>query len=180
MLNAVKSLAVAVPMAFSMASTAVAPLQHVVFVGDSITAGGPWSSACKSAVNLGINSGTSRDALRVAVDLADLKPRHVVMMIGVNDIALGVPPDETVRNIETIARLARSPMTIHAILPVTDKYPRAGFNAKIDALNAKIGGSFAQVTIPVRRDDYLPDGIHLRMSGYDRWLTVLRRKGVCH
>lgn len=176
----IKSWGLAAAMIFPMAAPAVAPLQAVVFVGDSITAGGPWTIGCNGAINLGVNSGTSHDALRVSAEIGDLKPRRVVLMIGVNDIALGVHPDETVRNIATIAALAKAPMTIHAILPVTAKYPRAGFNAKIDALNARIGAEFAQTRLSMRQYDYLPDGIHLRPTGYDRWLAVLNRTGVCH
>lgn len=79
-----------------------APVAPTVFVGDSIVHMGPWSKLCRGAVVIAKPSGTTRDILDRVPDILAAKPATVVLMIGVNDIALAVPADETIRNVEAI------------------------------------------------------------------------------
>lgn len=64
---------------------------RVVFIGDSIIAG--WSTNClflknKQYINRGINGQTTAQILhRFTQDVIDLKPRHVLILVGTNDIA---------------------------------------------------------------------------------------------
>jgi acyl-CoA thioesterase-1 len=55
------------------------------------------------AGNLGVNGFTSRDVIdRELPRLADLRPEFASLLIGVNDVVQGVPPDTYRRNVEHI------------------------------------------------------------------------------
>ncbi len=157
-----------------------APVAPTVFVGDSIVHMGPWSKLCRGAVVIAKPSGTTRDILDRVPDILAAKPATVVLMIGVNDIALAVPADETIRNVEAIKRQIEATgarVLLHAILPVTDLYPRPGYNQRIDALNDRLPPDRIALRIPPKA--YMADGIHLRDTGYAIWLAHLRSVGAC-
>lgn len=157
-----------------------APVAPTAFVGDSIVHGGPWSKLCRGAVVIAKPSGTTRDILDRVPDILAAKPVTVVLMIGVNDIALDVPADKTIRNVEVIKREIEATgarVLLHAILPVTDAYPRPGYNQRIDALNARLPSDRIALRIPPNL--YMGDGIHLRYGAYLMWATNLKRHGAC-
>lgn len=157
-----------------------APAAPTVFVGDSIMHAGPWRKLCRGAVVVAKPSGTSRDILDRLPNILAAKPVTVVIMIGVNDIALAIPEDETIRNVEAIKRQIEATgarVLLHAILPVTDLYPRPGYNQRIDALNDRLPPDRITLRIPPRF--YMGDGIHLRDGAYWSWSAELRRREVC-
>lgn len=157
------------------------PAPVTVFAGDSIMHAGPWSKLCRGAVVVAKPSGTTQDLLDRLPDILAAKPETVVLMIGVNDIALDVPADETIRNVEAIkARLeaAGARVLLHEVLPVTDAYPRPGYNPRIDALNARLPSDRIALRIPPKL--YTGDGIHLRGGAYLVWARELRDRGACH
>ncbi len=157
-----------------------APVAPTAFVGDSIIHLGPWSKLCRGAVVIAKPSGTTRDILDRVPDILAAKPATVVLMIGVNDIAKSVPADETIRNVTTIRatlEAAGARVLLHEILPVTDAYPRPGYNPRIDALNARLPADRIAFRIPPKL--YTGDGIHLRYGAYVMWAAELRRHGVC-
>lgn len=156
------------------------PAPVTVFAGDSIMHAGPWSKLCRGAVVIAKPSGTTRDVLGLVPNILAAKPETVVVMIGVNDIALDVPTDETIRNVEAIkARLeaAGARVLLHEVLPVTDAYPRPGYNPRIDALNARLPSDRIAVRIPPKL--YMEDGIHLRYGAYLMWAADLKTQGAC-
>src|SRR5271165_596600 len=69
----------------------------IVMLGDSLTEGGPWRelTGCLYLVNRGIGGDTSGGVLARLDEIIALKPRAVFLMIGVNDISLGVPAATT-------------------------------------------------------------------------------------
>lgn len=160
---------------------AKAPVGRTVFVGDSITVAAEWATRCGNAISIAKNSGTTRDLVARLPDLIAARPTHVVILAGVNDIALGVPTDETIRNIQVIASATPAVVTVVRVLPVTDDYPRPGYNAKIDALNTRLA-NLSGVTLDswaVAREHYQRDGIHLAAAAYHRRTTALKRAGLC-
>jgi lysophospholipase L1-like esterase len=94
---------------------------RVVFMGDSITAG--WkldeSFPGKPYINRGIGGQTTPQMLvRYRQDVTDLKPKVVVILAGINDIAGNTGPmtlEQTEGNIASMAELARA-NGIHVVL----------------------------------------------------------------
>ena len=121
---------------------------RVVFMGNSITEG--WSNflpeffAGKNYINRGISGQTTPQMLiRFRPDVIDLKPRAVVILAGINDIAENTGPS-TVKmiadNIISMAELAQSngiSVIISSILPASDFNWNSGINppSQILAIN---------------------------------------------
>lgn len=145
-----------------------------VLIGDSITAAMP-AGLCRGALNYGRPSATTRDLLKHTDAILAARPQTIVIMAGVNDIAAGITPDETAANIEALRLLAPRSIVL-AVLPVTEDYPRPGYNPAIERINARLDA--VRLDIPARH--YMGDGIHLRPAAYLVWRDRLRELGVCH
>lgn len=164
----------------SLIEARAAPVPSTVFLGDSIVHAGPWTKLCHGAVTIAQPSGTTRDMLRLVPRVLDAKPATVVIMAGVNDIALDIPEDETIANLDKAVsefRASGARVILHAILPVTEAYPRPGYNARIAAINARLPPDRVVVSIALR--DYMGDGIHLRPNAYQAWARHLRSENAC-
>lgn len=161
------------------------PSAPVVMAGDSLIEAGPWTdlTGCLSIANRGIGGDTTKRLLERLDDVLALKPRAVFLMIGVNDVTLGIPRDASADNLRTIlARIAgtgaRAYMT--SVLPVTASYPKKAINREIPALNAAfaavIAGQPGATAIDARpqlmgpggylREEFAYDGLHLTPKGY--------------
>ena len=105
--------------------------QRVVFYGDSITDG--WKLAeyfsGKPYVNRGISGQTtSQMVVRFRQDVIDLKPKVVVILAGVNDLAgWGTPATTTLAAIQAnyatmaeLARLHKVRLVFASVLPIHD------------------------------------------------------------
>lgn len=152
-----------------------APPAATVMIGDSITAAWP-AGLCRGALNYGRPSATTRDLLKLTDAVLAARPQTVVIMAGVNDIARGIAPQETADNIAALRLLAPRSIVL-AVLPVTQDYPRPGYNAAIDRINERLPDA-VRIDIPARH--YLGDGIHLRQGAYLIWRDRLRELGACH
>ena len=102
---------------------------RVVFMGDSITQG--WkldeSFPGKTYINRGISGQTTPQMLvRFRQDVIDLKPKVVVILAGINDIAGNTGPmtlEQTEGNIASMAELARANgirVVLCSVLPAFD------------------------------------------------------------
>ena len=102
---------------------------RVIFMGDSITQG--WkldeSFPGKPYINRGIGGQTSPQMLvRFRQDVIDLKPRAVVILAGINDIAGNTGPmtlEQTEGNIASMAELAHANgirVVLCSVLPAFD------------------------------------------------------------
>ena len=102
---------------------------RVVFMGDSITQG--WkldeSFPGKPYINRGISGQTTPQMLvRFRQDVIDLKPKVVVILAGINDIAGNTGPmtlEQTEGNIASMAELARANgirVVLCSVLPAFD------------------------------------------------------------
>lgn len=164
----------------SLIEARAAPVPSIVFLGDSIVHAGPWTKLCRGAVIIAQPSGTTRDMLRLVPRVLDAKPATVVIMAGVNDIALDIPEDETIANLDRAVselRASGARVILHSILPVTEAYPRPGYNARISAINARLPADRVVVSIALR--DYMGDGIHLRPNAYRAWASHLQSENAC-
>ncbi len=112
----------------------------IVFLGDSITEGGPWEEVFPDLQvrNRGVGGDTSEGVLKRLEQVTRAEPAKVFLLIGTNDLYRGVSEDEIVGNItEILDRLKQE-------TPDTEVYlqsvlPRArSFRAPIEALNARL------------------------------------------
>lgn len=117
---------------------AAAPEPKAVFLGASIIQywrrEDPAFFTANAIVNRGIAGETSDQVLARADAALALKPTVLVVLAGTNDVALRMPPRQTLENLSAIARKARAQgvrVVICAIPPSSQMSP-----ASIDAANA--------------------------------------------
>ena len=160
----------------------------VVFLGDSITAGGQWSELFPDVPvkNRGISGDMTEDLLKRLGQITIGKPRKIFLMIGTNDIGLGAPRALTQRNYrEILDQIVRaSPDTdiyVQSILPREAKRCEdvTALNAAIAEMAQTRGLTYVDL-FPAFvdedgsiLDELSPDGLHLSGQGYRRWQSAI-------
>lgn len=174
---------------------------QIVFIGDSITDGYPLDSFYGDLPLKTYNRGISGDTTsgvyrRLQLSLFDLAPVKVVLMIGINDINLGLTNDEIMKNYTDIVKeitenLPTAELTCLSVLPMNDIVELYGVNlanatARIKELNERIKilaeskncryvdlfTHFADENDHLITD-YSNDGLHPNQAGYTVWTNVL-------
>lgn len=167
----------------------------VVFLGDSITQG--WTDkfrghfAGMKLANRGISGDTTRGMLiRLEEDVLSLNPSAVVMLMGTNDIEVGIEPDAIGRNFEKIIQALKAhnpemPIVLCRMFPSSAKQRRP--KDTIDQVNALYDAAVkndSQITVVDTwtlfaneegdaTPKWFPDLLHLNQAGYDRWAGAL-------
>lgn len=167
-----------------------------VFLGDSITEGGPWEELFSDlrVRDRGIGGDTSDGVLRRLEQVTRAEPAKLFLLIGTNDLSRGDSEDEIVANIiEILDRLKQE-------TPDTEVYlqsvlPRAaGYRERIEALNARLAevalehGSewidlyprFVDPETGAIRAELSNDDLHLLGPGYTLWrdqIEIAVRRG---
>lgn len=168
----------------------------VVFLGDSITRG--WREdfrgefAGMKLANRGIGGDTTRGMLiRLQEDVLALDPAALVLLMGTNDLEVGIDPAAAGRNFEkTVAAIkahsATMPVIVCRVFPSSAEKKRPA--EKIAALNAHyeaVVKGDPQFTVldswTLFADDagdadprWFPDLLHLNAEGYVKWAAALR------
>ena len=170
----------------------------IVFLGDSVTDG--WDDAGEffpglPYANRGIaGQATPEMLLRFRRDVVELRPMAVVIMAGAGDIALGLPLEETRRNLASMADIARAheiDVVFASNLPAGDNArPRAGERQPggLNELNAWIKGyalasehGFVDYRAAVSdergalRREFSEDGVRPNARGYAAMREVFTR-----
>ena len=161
---------------------------EVVFLGDSITAGGLWHEWFPNApvVNRGIGADTTTGVL-ARLDTAVRSPSKVFLLIGTNDIGMHHPSEITFSNarkiVEGIRRKApEATLVIQSVMPRAAKYRDkiTRLNDIYLALADEFGASYLDLW-PMLSDDngalrkeYTLDNLHLNGLGYKSWAGILR------
>ena len=165
---------------------------RVVFMGNSITEG--WSTIFpeffegKQYINSGISGQTTPQMLiRFRPDVIDLKPKVVLILAGINDIAGNTGPS-TVKmisdNIISMAELANAnnikviissilpakdfpwspdmnpPLKILAVNKIIEQYAKANNMIYLDYYSSMVDKNFALI------ENYGSDGVHPNRKGY--------------
>ena len=167
------------------------PIQRadVVFLGDSITLGGAWHELLPeiSVRNRGIGGDTTVGVLARLHQVVAGKPAAIFLLIGTNDLWMGVEVSTIVSNTQDIVS------SIHANSPGTKVFvqsvlPRgAGYRDQVESLNKALkealNGQAVWVDLYSRflemsdgsiRDDLSNDELHLLGEGYLLWRDTIR------
>jgi lysophospholipase L1-like esterase len=157
---------------------------EIVMLGDSLTESGNWHELVPEfrVINRGIAGDTSSGVLDRLEEVIARRPKLVFLMIGTNDIGLGVPPETLLRNLREIgARLrgAAIPTVAQSILfrggwLQADNAAIAAVNAEWAAFCAAQGVRFLDLNALMAVNNRLPDtmtydGVHLTAAAYRVW-----------
>ena len=174
----------------------------IVFLGDSITDYGDWSEWLGNPRV--INRGISGDRAEWMLDRLDPivagQPAKLFLMIGTNDLAVGITPEEVAANVEKLLdRFAEeSPWTkiyVQSILPVngvdTKAKPKNHWKKGAEIIETnKLLETLCEGRKNVMYVDvysalvdekgmldkqYTNDGLHLMGEGYLAWKTVIEK-----
>jgi lysophospholipase L1-like esterase len=160
---------------------------EIDFVGDSLIGDGPWAELFSEVHNRGIGGDTSAGVLSRLDEVLEGKPRKVILMVGTNDLATGVPDSQYLRHYRKILEriLKESPgtaITCLAVLPLNPSFPThfSYGNARVVETNRQLKALVAEFP-GVRFLDFAPlladeagnlrrelttDGMHLNLDGY--------------
>jgi lysophospholipase L1-like esterase len=174
--------------------------KRVVFMGNSITEGwkleDPGFFSSNSYVNRGISGQTTPQMLlRFRADVIDLKPRLVVILAGINDIAENNGPislEQTMANIKSMAELAKAnhiKVILCSVLPANrfPWRPQILPAEKVIALNKLIRQYCSDKKIPYADyftgmvdskngldEKYTNDAVHPTLAGYKKMEEILK------
>ena len=168
----------------------VHPDAPLIFLGDSITAAGPWSQAfpTRSVLNAGISGHTTIDLLGRLDGLPGLGGATVVLMAGINDLLRGEAPAPVAERMLRLRRelLARGAARVVVVATLPCEVARWGPRclAPVQDLNRRLGDAvpaadFLDLTALLAdgaglRRSLGVDGLHLGPRGYSLWLERLR------
>ena len=179
----------------------VSDKNRVVFMGNSITEGWlthhPGFFSGKPYINRGIGGQTTPQMLlRFRQDVINLKPKTVVILAGINDIAGNTGPSSLemiLNNIISMAELAKAndiKVILCSVLPANNFYWSPGTKPaeKVIALNQMIQSYAKANTIPFvdyhtpmkdaengLKKEYGPDGVHPNLEGYKVMARILNK-----
>lgn len=168
----------------------------IIFVGDSITAGGDWNRLLGrgDVFNAGVSGDKTSDILARLGDVPRKDTRAFFVMVGINDLSWGVDQGVIVANMEKILAELRtaSPdalIVLQSVLPVraevhapatvaslNERYAslcRANPHIRYLDVHASLTG--ATGSIDAR---YTSDGLHLSPDGYEAWARALAASGL--
>ncbi len=171
---------------------------EIIMLGNSITDGGEWSELLPgyNVKNRGISGDVTAGVLYRLDEVTNSNPAKVFLLIGINDLARGIPADSVFRNICLIAEKisAASPDTkvyIQSILPVNPSFKKfAGHVDKTNAvkqINRKLNDwcsennvqfvnlfdSFTKKDSEYLKPEFTNDGLHLTAKGYLTWVKII-------
>lgn len=174
--------------------------KDMVFYGNSITFWGDWPEllGSRNVKNRGIPGDTGFGLLELLSKTMNGKPKRVFIMIGINDLARGIPQDVIINNYKRMAACIRagSPETkiyFQSLLPVNESfgklknhYRRADeipiINDFLRKWTQEEGIGYVDLFNAMADENgrlkasYTWDGVHLSLEGYRTWVSVLRKE----
>jgi lysophospholipase L1-like esterase len=162
----------------------------VIMLGDSITEfGGDWSELLDiPALNRGIAGDTTEGMLSRLDEVIERKPKIVVVMVGINDVRIGVPVDLVAARIEQILtklKAANVQPVMQSTLLTAAQLGEPNTNVAVIWLNRALSQWCTSQDVPflnlnaslapegILDPSITLDGIHLTDAGYFRWRDVL-------
>ncbi len=174
----------------SCASTPrLAARSDLMFVGDSITAAGPWMAAFpdRRVVNVAVPGYTSVDLLAQLPSLRRDQPHTYVLMAGINDLRHGAKAESVAKRLALLRQALATPgqrLIQVSTLPCQIRRCGAAALKEVDQLNRLLRrqtpvADFLDLTPDFLdaqglRTTFSSDGLHLNRAGYGQWLRRLR------
>jgi lysophospholipase L1-like esterase len=163
--------------------------ESIVFVGDSITAGGDWQGWFPEySVTVEATPGDATDRLNERLPaIRDLQPETLAILIGANDFGQSRSVEYVVRSIEYFLAMVRqdvpgSRTLVQSILPrgreFSDDIQDANRHLRQYAQN--VHAQYLDLWASMATEDgelkpeYTTDRLHLTPAGYEAWLSELR------
>ncbi len=171
-----------------------------VFTGDSITDGGEWAEFFpgKRVLNRGISADNTFGLLNRVDELIARQPKHLFILIGINDLAKNTPPEIILNNLKKVVDRVQSgsPKTVivlQTVLPTNEAFsdfPKhqhktkeiALVNAGMARLAASAGTELLDLHAAFTDANgqldarYTNDGLHLMGAGYQLWIKLIKEK----
>lgn len=160
----------------------------VVFLGDSLTSQGRWGELFPgvAARNRGVSGDVTTDILGRLGEITAGAPAQIFLMVGTNDLGLGLPEEALLRNVDAILDeiLRASPETkvyLQTLLPRSAAYvePIRSVNQGLAVLAHRRGLPLLDVGGAMRsaagtlRPELTRDELHLLGPGYAIWKSAL-------
>ena len=164
---------------------------RIVMLGDSITARADWSELLSrwDVANRGVGGDTTKGFINRLSDIYELSPEICFIMVGINDLQIGLSVSKIFMNYtEILKKLKSKGITpiIQSTLYVSETEPNWSLiNNKVDDLNKmlkeyalKEGMMFLDVNSELSRGGvldsiYTYDGVHLSCNGYIKWRDLI-------
>lgn len=171
--------------------------RDIVMLGNSITFWGDWPELFHSSriKNRGIPGDNTFGVLERLDEVTSGAPSKVFILIGINDIAAGIPDSIISENLKRIVRRIKSetPRTkiyLQTLLPTNNLFPRKMGHFNKEQHIANVNASIKNITMEEKvilidlfplfsdKDDQLIrelswDGVHLTIEGYKKWAKIL-------
>jgi lysophospholipase L1-like esterase len=149
--------------------------EKLVFVGDSTTAGGDWSTwfPDDDVVALGRDGDTTATLTERLDEVVAARPDSVVLLIGNEDFTARRTVEQVVRGVESL---------MVTILPRTaDQAPRIQdanrhlrqFSSTVRAQWLDLWPALSDEAGEAIRPEFTTDGVHLSDEGYRAWVAEL-------
>ena len=173
---------------------------EIIFLGNSITVGGPWGELFNDlrVKNRGISGDVTGGILYWLEEVVERNPAKIFLLIGINDLARGVPIDTIYSNISAIIMEVKlkTPGTvlyIQSILPVNDEIGSKFQNhvnksSEIIRINTRLqkmaegsGLCYVELHASFANSDgkldamYTNDGLHINGAGYQLWKSLVEK-----
>ena len=167
----------------------LAARSDLIFVGDSITAAGPWVAAFpnRRVFNAAVPGYTSVDMLAQLPSLRRDQPHTYVLMAGINDLRHGARAESVAQRLALIRQALATPgqrLIQVSTLPCQIRRCGAAALGEVGQLNRLLrqqtpAADFLDLTPDFLdaqglRPAFSSDGLHLNGAGYGQWLRRLR------
>ena len=164
---------------------------RIVMLGDSITARANWRNLLSrtDVANRSVGGDTTKGFINRLSDIYELSPEICFIMIGINDLQIGLSVSKIFMNYtEILKKLKNKGITpiIQSTLFLSETSPNWSLiNNKVDDLNKmlkeyalKEGMMFLDVNSELSRGGvldsiYTNDGVHLSCNGYLKWRDLI-------
>lgn len=167
-----------------------------IFIGDSITQGLNVSAVKQNSVNFGIGGDTTKGVINRITDYKVKETQDIYLLIGINDLQFR-GNEEIINNYNTIfSKLNKNNIYLTSIMPLDKDYQDRNnkfSNERIASLNKDLkdicnkNSKCKYIDIYQKLLDtngyldqkyHIGDGIHLNTSGYNLWISEIKKKNI--
>lgn len=153
----------------------------IVFLGDSLLARGQWERLfpTQNVLNLGVDGSTTKDVLERMDKVVELKPKNVVLLVGINDLNLYTPQEEVYANYRLILEKLKNHGIKVIVIPLLYTQMNT-LNTKVTIFNrfietyVKENEGFELLDLNevmsefrVLKECFSTDGLHLNTPAYE-------------